>query len=1210
MAWAFRQEGGGILIFGLLCVLALLTGLVRAEPDLDQHWSRLPQPEARVLWIVGTEQGLLATCADGKVRRWDGSSWSQELPEPAEREPANHIALGPEGSVLVLHRSKGWSRLYGEQGWGLRQAMPEGLIIGVAFDASGTAWAHGNFGYLARLGQDGWQLVPDSPLGSFSESNIREMVFDSEGVGWLRTDGGQLFRLQDGAFQQVDLRGQRARDLSLDSQGRPLVAADSVQRPDEPGTTVLSLPVQMVLPAPHGFWVRQATDLFLAQGDSLLPFPPPSSGAVQRIWGLPGGGLVVADSLGQLFVTRPHFAPPLRDVAADYGLCMPSGRPGVWAADFDGDGLEDLLVRGNTLRARLLRQREHDFEDVTAAWGLELEPHGEDVLLCDLDGNGLPDVVAREGTEDDPEAPKRLRYLRTLPGWFQEAPIQGQPSAVESQGVGRLTCADIDGDGDKDVLVTGGRASLAPEPRVELLENLGHGWLRRAQLPARGPARCGGWVQQVLVDDFDQDGLSDLLCLNAWANGHVLHRGVAPGQWQEATSGSGVDALYAVPWRAWSMRLDDDLLPDLLVRDRDRGLRVYRTRPEGWFEDSTEVWGLRFDASWPTEQAETTLVTDLDSDGHPDLVFADPERALRARLGRAGGGFEHWDVTIPELPAQVLWATDLDLGGDGDRDLVVVRDGSCQLLENLHYDPPGPSPVPREGLVTGALRRLAWASPLIHGTLTLLIGLPLLLVAVRTRVTRAHSALVRLCCVAVVLSALSVTCWHLLDLPPRRWLVWILGAHAIALLLWRAEVWWVERREERDRTDYVLEALLGEGGFGWVFKARGADREVAVKILNPDHLETERQIEEIVEEARLLQRAARSSRGHVVELVEAGACRVVVKGGQPRLSARLVMEYVDGATLKDCLGAGGAFGPSEIAELGFQLAETLEAIHGRGLAHLDIKPENLMLVEPGVLKLIDFGASLALRGEGRSSALVRLTPAYAAPEQRDPQQCTPACDVYSAGMVLWQLLLNKLPGLMPVAGGGAMVVPLGRDELEAQLGSQPPALAALLLDMLSLSAEERPAARELRERFAGLCEGEGGVRSRLAQRVAEARVKNGKEHREVPEEFEQQRARLAVRGLSSGLVATIGFVRWFTSGARGSVIDFCIDLLREQGRGTALSNEQRRELLATLEGPPEEVPEQLVGGELRKTRSFQEVRSLLSQDLPPTQDVPVVGGEE
>jgi predicted Ser/Thr protein kinase len=201
----------------------------------------------------------------------------------------------------------------------------------------------------------------------------------------------------------------------------------------------------------------------------------------------------------------------------------------------------------------------------------------------------------------------------------------------------------------------------------------------------------------------------------------------------------------------------------------------------------------------------------------------------------------------------------------------------------------------------------------------------------------------------------------------------------------------------------ILE-LLGQGGMGAVYKARQLklDRIVAVKLLPPEWGRDPAFAERFSREARAL---ARLSHPNIVAVHDFGESDGLFY---------LVMEYVDGANLRYVL-QDGPLDPARALAVVPQICEALQYAHEEGIVHRDIKPENILLDKKGRVKIADFGLAKLL---GRPRAAFTLTGThqvmgtldYMAPEQRQrPQEVDHRADIYSLGVVFYEMLTGELP---------------------------------------------------------------------------------------------------------------------------------------------------------------------------------------------------------
>jgi serine/threonine-protein kinase len=199
---------------------------------------------------------------------------------------------------------------------------------------------------------------------------------------------------------------------------------------------------------------------------------------------------------------------------------------------------------------------------------------------------------------------------------------------------------------------------------------------------------------------------------------------------------------------------------------------------------------------------------------------------------------------------------------------------------------------------------------------------------------------------------------------------------------------------------YRLEAKLGSGGMSTVYLARDdtLDRPVAVKVMHREMSEQPDQLQRFRQEARAV---AKLTHPNVVAVIDAGE-----DGGHPYI----VFEYVKGETLKQRINRVGALDTQESIAYAIEVARGLSVAHARNMVHRDIKPQNVLIDEEGRAKLTDFGISRQLEQAGMTATgRVLGTTDYVAPEQAMGKGVDPRSDIYSLGVVLYEMLIGQVP---------------------------------------------------------------------------------------------------------------------------------------------------------------------------------------------------------
>ena len=270
---------------------------------------------------------------------------------------------------------------------------------------------------------------------------------------------------------------------------------------------------------------------------------------------------------------------------------------------------------------------------------------------------------------------------------------------------------------------------------------------------------------------------------------------------------------------------------------------------------------------------------------------------------------------------------------------------------------------------------------------------------------------------------------------------------------------------------YEAVQVLGEGGMGRVYLARQADlgREVVVKVMH-DHIAADPKFRERFARETMLM--ARFQHPYAVTLYDASL-------NDPQ-GPCIVMEYIKGVTLDTLLQKNGRLSPQRVGRLLGQLCEVLQAAHAAGIVHRDLKPANLMIVDPDtpyeLLKVMDFGlAKLLAHDPSHPKVTVTNTefavgtPGYMCPEQARGEEMDNRGDLYSVGIILYEVLTGRLP----FAGKSTMDVLLAHATEEpppfsyvGASGLVPPGIERLVQSCLAKNPAHRPAnARELAEHY-------------------------------------------------------------------------------------------------------------------------------------------------
>ena len=203
---------------------------------------------------------------------------------------------------------------------------------------------------------------------------------------------------------------------------------------------------------------------------------------------------------------------------------------------------------------------------------------------------------------------------------------------------------------------------------------------------------------------------------------------------------------------------------------------------------------------------------------------------------------------------------------------------------------------------------------------------------------------------------------------------------------------------------YRLDARIGAGGMSTVFRAFDTvlERQVAIKLMHREISSDSDQLERFRREARAV---AQLNHPHIVGVIDAGE-----EGDPDHPTPYIVFEYVEGETLKDRIRRHGRLQIGEAVAYSIEMARALGAAHERGIVHRDVKPQNVLVDEEGSAKVTDFGIARTLDQEGLTAdGRVLGTTDYVSPEQALGHAVTGQSDLYSLGIVLFEMLTGDVP---------------------------------------------------------------------------------------------------------------------------------------------------------------------------------------------------------
>lgn len=987
---------------------------------------RMTSPESG--WAVGS-RGLVATYRQGRWRRLPvPSSFAEETLEALDVTPDGRLWVAGYHGTLAMHdgRSGRWWRWH---------VPPEVDLLGLEMLDDGRGWAVGSNGAILYFDGRTWRRQP-SP----TQAGLADVRMTEQGTGWVAGRSMLLRAETQPAPRFADVSD---RSPALTSRGAGQLAAVDADLDGD-------------------------LDLFV----------------VER-------GAIFENRNGQL-IDGSHLLSPPGDVAI----------PGVAWGDADGDGHLDLVAVGRrSLTTWFYRQRGRLAFDSPVA--LPVGPLGGwlDVpSLIDLNGDGALDLhLARSSTRPLPAMPDRIYFGDGAGSWNR------RPETPGDRGAERLVLwGDVDGDLDLDLFLGSNGLDL------DLWRN-DRGRLRRATRDA-GLAlpEDAGEMSLGAFWDLDRDGDLDLLVLGrrlfAFENDGRGHFRTVSG-WFDPLPGSAAseEAQVAIG------DLDHDGFAEILLSTglgaRAR-LALYSRDATGLYRDRAAAAGVRDLAG------RSALFCDLDGDGDLDLVtggdrsshrlvnLQDDQSFLKVRARDSGGDplargaqVRVYDAGRLGEPAALrgFQAVGVGLPGTGVTHLSEVHFGVPPgRTFDLEVRFLGGRRVVTRGVVAGSVvtvHELPW-------------GLRSLALAARRTVRAFRRAdLGREAAAFAAVIALTFAVRGPLSrrfqaeiLCPRAPIpILLVAAHLAGAVIWidatdgwrraapfatapalalgllsadRAITHRLRLRRARHLGPYRLLEPLGEGGMGAVWRARHlvSGRRIALKLLHPRITAEETHRRRLLREGAIL---AQLDHPNIVRVYETGEI-----GGQGFVS----MEILDGRPLRAALApaerssAAALPSPASLAAFLAVAAEALGAVANRGIVHRDVKTDNFFVLGSAPLpadlsgwrerlKLMDFGLASGrdlptLTGD---HALLG-TLAYLAPEVLRGEPADIRSDLYSLGVVAFELALGRLPRA---------------DDLSAPAPTLPPELAHWIRRLLSADPAQRPSsAGEVARAAAAIAAGE------------------------------------------------------------------------------------------------------------------------------------------
>lgn len=199
---------------------------------------------------------------------------------------------------------------------------------------------------------------------------------------------------------------------------------------------------------------------------------------------------------------------------------------------------------------------------------------------------------------------------------------------------------------------------------------------------------------------------------------------------------------------------------------------------------------------------------------------------------------------------------------------------------------------------------------------------------------------------------------------------------------------------------YQIIEELGKGGMGRVYRVldKKLNEEVALKLIRPDIAADKKTIERFKNELKLARKIRQKNVGSMYELLEEQSVHFIT------------MEYISGQDLKGLIRQTGQLTVGKAVSIAKQICDGLEEAHSMGIVHRDLKPNNIMIDRGGNARIMDFGIARAMKGKSITGYGVMIgTPQYMSPEQVEGKEVDQRSDIYSLGIILYEMLTDRVP---------------------------------------------------------------------------------------------------------------------------------------------------------------------------------------------------------
>jgi len=974
-------------------------------------WKDLSILEDGTAWMVGQQ---------GYILHYDGKSWS-EFPSPMRKIEYNNLADGDLNSICMVNEKEGWAvgwkgtiLKYDGERWEKFESPTDVNLNKVKFDTNGNGWAVGGRGTIVRYINGKWENFP---------SNTRSVLHSLEFSG-----------------DKTYIAGSRSTFLVISERGLQIVPEISFINDDFYDISVINVNENN-----ENVWLVGADGIYSNSQSLGFSFTDVTAQVNLRTQSFAGSFFDKNNDNYPDLITRVEEAPGQLSINIDGKFFGELTTPGddqyiiesrtIAIGDVNNDGFTDLLQILNDAYFRFfLGGSDQSLVDFTEKSLLKL-PHIDDqanisAKFIDLDSDGNLDLFLSNNNLPD------AIFRGNGSGQFFPLTKKVMSEKLMYRDSYGATFTDLNKDGFADIIIP---YKFAENGKYfQIFENTGNFNFSPISLPA-SESRSTLLTYAICSEDVNQDGFPDIFVINnREANKLFINEGGFEFTDRSIEYGFDFILTHNDPSNGIANFADinNDNYPDLFI-----GSRVLLNENGIKFTDVTNQTGIDFTGN--------PVFEDYDLDGDQDIFIAATRNSFgegkRAALFRnnlspkAFVGFRlSGDISNRDAIGSVIYLYSDSAGirtniafketGMGENPMsqnskkntffglpegasihaeIRFPSGNIVKVENLKkntiYDI-NESSLLRSYLIfikKDILRTYTLYEAKTHIPLLLFFLGLLILISIFVRKSQYEPWVINWYFIPLNIFIYHII-FHFLILknPYFQAVTTITIPLALSFLAVRTGVYISEKRKSSYISHYKILELIGSGGMGKVYKVKSTlhNNIAALKVINTDLVKDAENKRRLKSEADLL---AGLEHPNIVKLFELG---------EEKNRAYFAMEYLPNGTLADYIEKRYPIPLPEVINILIQISDALNFIHSKGIIHRDMKSGNLMFDSEMNIKLMDFGLSKSFYVSKMTTiGTVIGTLGFVSPEQITNSEIDNRSDIFSFGVIIYQMLTNRLP---------------------------------------------------------------------------------------------------------------------------------------------------------------------------------------------------------